>query len=75
VAASGPAEAGPAAEAGHTLLRQRLCGAFANGVLFSDAALPCLCASKHFVNLTNGLELVPVLQELQQPFRCVGQAW
>lgn len=37
--------------------------------LVDGSRLPCLQTSKHFVNLTNGLELVPMLQQLQLPFR------
>jgi hypothetical protein len=39
--------------------------------LLEGARLPPLRTSKHFVNLTNGLEMAPLLQQLQLPFRCV----
>lgn len=37
--------------------------------LLPDSRLPSLLHSKHFVNLTNGLDLVPLLSELQISFR------
>lgn len=35
--------------------------------------LPSLAASKHFLNLTNGLEAVPLLESLHLPYGLVEQ--
>lgn len=41
--------------------------------LLAGSRLPSLYDSKHFVNLTNGLELAPLLQRLHLPFRQAGK--
>jgi hypothetical protein len=37
--------------------------------LLEGARLPPLHTSKHFLNLTNGLEMAPLLHQLQLPYR------
>jgi hypothetical protein len=40
--------------------------------LLEDSRLPDLRSCRHFVNLTNGLDLAPILRQLELPFRLVG---
>jgi hypothetical protein len=39
------------------------------GQLLEGSRLPDLSSSKHYINLTNGLDLLPLMQQLQLSFR------
>eukprot|EP00879_Flechtneria_rotunda_P014313 GHRR01014953.1.p1 GENE.GHRR01014953.1~~GHRR01014953.1.p1 ORF type:complete len:127 (+),score=30.24 GHRR01014953.1:233-613(+) len=66
-----PRQHAPASAANTPLLRRQLGRQFPNALLLPDSKLPCLYGSKHFLNLTNGLELAPLLEEWQLPFSVV----
>jgi hypothetical protein len=46
-----------------------LCAFCATLQLLEGSRLPALGSSKHFLNLTNGTEMAPLLHQLQLPFR------